>query len=139
MEFQRLTSAFLLGYAIIDDVTPVWTRIIMAEVYGVFEGGRVRGTALVGAVAAAEERQITFREVAGSSAGAIVASLLAAGYNAGEMRTLLTETNFKDFKDPISTDSANIGTLLTGAQKTNTCSAWIAKSKPPDLAIQRER
>ncbi len=74
----------------------------MAEVYGIFEGGRVRGIALVGAVAAAEERQITFRATAGSSAGAIVASLLAADDSAGEMRRLLTEMNFKDFKDPIT-------------------------------------
>lgn len=54
----------------------------MAEVYGVFEGGGVRGTALVGAVAAVEERHMTFRAVAGTSAGAIVAALVAAGYNA---------------------------------------------------------
>jgi len=42
----------------------------MPEVYNVFEGGGVRGTALVGAVAAAEEMGIQFRAVAGSSAGA---------------------------------------------------------------------
>lgn len=48
------------------------------EVYGVFEGGGVRGTALVGAVAAAEKKGIGFRAVAGTSAGAIVASLIAA-------------------------------------------------------------
>ena len=57
----------------------------MTEVYGVFEGGGVRGTALVGGVAAAEEHGITFRAVAGTSAGAIVASLVAVGYNASEM------------------------------------------------------
>jgi NTE family protein len=74
----------------------------MPEVYGVFEGGGVRGTALVGAVAAAEESGVTFRAVAGTSAGAIVASLVAAGYDAGEMRILLTDKNFKEFKDPLS-------------------------------------
>jgi NTE family protein len=74
----------------------------MAEVYGVFEGGGVRGTALVGAVAAVEERHITFRAVAGTSAGAIVAALVAAGYNASEMCMLLTRTDFRDFQDPIS-------------------------------------
>lgn len=74
----------------------------MIEVYGVFEGGGVRGTALVGAVAAAEKKGISFRAVAGTSAGAIVASLIAAGYEADEMRTLLTETDFKKFMDPVS-------------------------------------
>src|ERR1700722_20038315 len=73
----------------------------MPEVYGVFEGGGVRGTALVGAVAAAEKNGITFRSVAGTSAGAIVASLLAAGYDANEMQTLMMAKNFQDFKDPI--------------------------------------
>jgi NTE family protein len=72
------------------------------EVYGVFEGGGVRGTALVGAVAAAEKEGIGFRAVAGTSAGAIVASLIAAGYKAEEMRALLTETDFKKFMDPVS-------------------------------------
>jgi NTE family protein len=72
------------------------------EVYGVFEGGGVRGTALVGAVAAAEKEGVGFRAVAGTSAGAIVASLIAAGYKAEEMRALLTETDFKKFMDPVS-------------------------------------
>jgi NTE family protein len=74
----------------------------MTEVYGVFEGGGVRGTALVGAVAAAEEQQITYRAVAGTSAGSIVASFIAAGYETDQMRTVLTETDFKQFQDPVS-------------------------------------
>src|SRR5687768_2196061 len=81
---------------------PLPFRIYMPEVYSVFEGGGVRGTALVGAVAAAEEMGVRFRAVAGSSAGAIVGSLIAAGYSAAEMRTLLTEKDFRDFKDPTS-------------------------------------
>ena len=74
----------------------------MTEVYGVFEGGGVRGSALVGAVAAAEEQGIKFRAVAGTSAGAIVASLIAAGYTADEMQVLLAETDLRRFKDPFS-------------------------------------
>lgn len=72
------------------------------EVYGVFEGGGVRGTALIGAVAAVEERQISFSAVAGTSAGAIVASLIAAGYGASEMQMLMLEKDLRDFKDPVS-------------------------------------
>jgi NTE family protein len=74
----------------------------MPDVYGVFEGGGVRGTALVGAVAAAEAEKYTFRGLAGTSAGAIVASLLAAGYTASEMRILLMEKDFREFKDPVA-------------------------------------
>lgn len=74
----------------------------MAEVYAVFEGGGVRGTAFVGAIAALEESGVEFKAVAGASAGAIVASLIAAGYKAKEIRTLLVDTDFLEFKDTIS-------------------------------------
>lgn len=51
----------------------------------VFEGGGVKGIGLVGAVAAAEEKGYRWMNVAGTSAGAIVASLLAAGYTGIEL------------------------------------------------------
>jgi len=44
----------------------------------VFEGGGVKGIGLVGAVAVAEEKGYHWVNVAGTSAGAIVAALLAA-------------------------------------------------------------
>ena len=52
----------------------------MAEqkVYGVFEGGGVKGTGLVGAVEVTEQQGYEFSNVAGTSAGAIVASFLAS-------------------------------------------------------------
>ena len=50
------------------------------KINGVFEGGGVKGIALAGAVSAANEQGYTFHEVAGTSSGAIVAALLAAGY-----------------------------------------------------------
>jgi NTE family protein len=55
------------------------------EAYAVFQGGGAKGYAHVGALAAAEERNIIFRKVAGTSAGAIVAALAAAGYKADEI------------------------------------------------------
>lgn len=55
----------------------------MKKADGVFEGGGVKGIGLVGALIVAEERGYTdWQRVAGTSAGAIVASLLAAGYSA---------------------------------------------------------
>ncbi|HLP87534.1 MAG TPA: patatin-like phospholipase family protein [Nostocaceae cyanobacterium] len=72
------------------------------EVYGTFEGGGVRGTALVGAVKAITGRNIRFRAVAGTSAGAIVASLIAAGYSADEMLNMMLDKDFQEFKDPVS-------------------------------------
>jgi len=49
------------------------------KVNAVFEGGGVRAIALVGAIAEAERQGIKIHRVAGTSSGAIVASLLAAG------------------------------------------------------------
>lgn len=65
----------------------------------VLEGGGVKGIALVGALAVLEERGFQPQNVAGSSAGAIVATALAAGYTAAEQRRIMQELDFKLFKD----------------------------------------
>ena len=65
----------------------------------VFEGGGVKGLGLVGAVAVAEERGYQWVNVAGTSAGAIVAALVAAGYNAAEMKEVMDELDYNNFKD----------------------------------------
>jgi NTE family protein len=57
----------------------------------VLEGGGVKGIALVGAVTALAEAGYSFPRVAGSSAGAVVASLTAALQAAGEPLDRLTE------------------------------------------------
>lgn len=55
------------------------------EVLGVFEGGGARGFAHVGALRATERRGLSFRAVAGTSIGAIIAALVAAGYRSEEL------------------------------------------------------
>jgi len=65
----------------------------------VFEGGGVKGIGLVGAVAVAEERGYHWVNLAGTSAGAIVAALLAAGYRAAELKEVLQELDYNRFKD----------------------------------------
>ncbi len=99
------------------------------EAYGVFEGGGVKGIALVGALKAAEELGFTFRAVAGTSAGAIVASLVAAGYTADELRSILMEKDFKEFKDPVSgwIPGANIAQVWNkmGFYKGDHFHTWI--------------
>jgi len=67
------------------------------EADGVFEGGGVKGMGLVGALKRAEEERVTFKRLAGTSAGAVVASLYAAGYSADELKELFYSANFKDF------------------------------------------
>lgn len=59
------------------------------RINGVFQGGGVKGIGLAGAIYAAEQRGITFHQTAGTSVGAVVAALVAAGYSGEEMRDLL--------------------------------------------------
>jgi NTE family protein len=65
----------------------------------VFEGGGVKGIGLVGAVSEIEKAGYVFENLAGTSAGAIVASLLAVGYTAAELKKELEQLNYNDFKD----------------------------------------
>ena len=51
----------------------------------VCEGGGVKGIALLGAIYYLEEKGYTFQNFAGTSAGAIVSSLLAVGYTGKEL------------------------------------------------------
>jgi NTE family protein len=69
------------------------------KVDGVFEGGGVKGIGLVGAVSVIEKEGYQFENLAGTSAGAIVAGLLAIGYNADEIKTEMKKLNYNDFKD----------------------------------------
>ncbi|MGE5840107.1 MAG: patatin-like phospholipase family protein [Deltaproteobacteria bacterium] len=65
----------------------------------VFEGGGVKGIGLVGAVAELEKAGYEFVNLAGTSAGAIVASLLAVGYKAEEIKSELERLDYNSFKD----------------------------------------
>lgn len=57
----------------------------------VFEGGGAKGMVFVGAMQEFEQRGHTYRRLLGTSAGAITAALLAAGYSAQEMLEALGE------------------------------------------------
>ncbi|WP_080840919.1 patatin-like phospholipase family protein [Cohnella massiliensis] len=64
---------------------------------GVFEGGGVKGISLVGAVRAAELNGVELDRVAGTSSGSIVASLVATGYTAAEMKLIIESAPFASF------------------------------------------
>lgn len=67
--------------------------------YAVFDGGGVKGTALAGALAAAQDNGIDFAGYGGTSAGSIVALLAAVGYSGKEIRDLLVSISFNEFLD----------------------------------------
>jgi len=72
---------------------------VSKKVDAVFEGGGVKGIGLVGALSVTEAKGYKFENVAGTSAGAIVASLIAAGYTAGEIRPIMDSLDYSKFKD----------------------------------------
>jgi NTE family protein len=73
----------------------------MADADLVLEGGGVKGSSLVGAVTALAEHTdpYTFRRVAGTSAGAIVAALLASGMSVSQVKTVMDGLDFGRFED----------------------------------------
>ncbi|VVP14732.1 patatin-like phospholipase family protein [Pseudomonas fluorescens] len=67
---------------------------------GVFQGGGCKALAFVGAFKEAIARGVFFSSVAGTSAGSIIAALIAAGAEPDDLEALIAETNFQSFKRP---------------------------------------
>lgn len=67
----------------------------------VCKGGGVKGMAYVGAIKALEEASVLdgITEFAGTSAGAITAGLLAAGFRSDELEALFGDLDFRTFED----------------------------------------
>ncbi|WP_419872312.1 patatin-like phospholipase family protein [Candidatus Pristimantibacillus sp. PTI5] len=60
----------------------------------VFEGGGVRGIAFIGAIQVMEANGYTWERLAGTSAGAVVAALLACGYSARELIEIMNTLDY---------------------------------------------
>lgn len=65
----------------------------------VLEGGGVKGIGLVGACSVLSDAGYRIRRVAGTSAGAIVGALLAAGMTPQQMQDLMQTLDYRQFKD----------------------------------------
>jgi NTE family protein len=65
----------------------------------VFEGGGIRGIAYCGAYEVFERQGVQFQRVAGSSAGAIFAALIACGKSSRDILAIMRETDFRRFLD----------------------------------------
>ena len=99
----------------------------------VFEGGGVKGIGLAGAYATIAERGFTPHGVAGTSAGAITAALVAAGYTADELADLVATMPYAEFKDRAWEDRLplvghGLSVLLDrGIYEGEAFHAWIAE------------
>jgi NTE family protein len=79
----------------------------------VFEGGGVKGIGLAGAFRALTDGGFTPKNVAGTSAGAITAALVAAGYSADELDAILADVPFKKFMDKGVEDKLPFGSAVS--------------------------
>lgn len=99
----------------------------------VFEGGGIRGIGLAGGVYQMERNGYRFGNVAGSSAGAIVASLVAAGYTGQEIYIELKQMQFLRFKEKHFLDYFGfLGKTLSvlfhfGIYSTNYFEQWLTE------------
>lgn len=98
----------------------------------VFEGGGAKGVAFVGAIEEFEARRHTARRFLGTSAGAITATLMAAGYSSSEMLNAVNERlpsgkiRFSSFMDiPEKFDPEAISNSLTYALFKKVDIPWI--------------
>ncbi|MDR6998713.1 patatin-like phospholipase family protein [Neobacillus niacini] len=73
------------------------------KIDGVFSGGGIKGFALIGACQEIENQGFQFERLAGTSAGSIVAALIAAGYTSKEVYQLLEELDITAMLDPRKT------------------------------------
>ena len=69
------------------------------EYFAIFGGGGIRGLCYCGAYKALSEHNISLTGCAGSSIGAVFASLLAIGYSYDEIYEILSNTGFEMFID----------------------------------------
>ena len=106
----------------------------------VLEGGGVKGAGLAGAVGELSGRY-EFHRVAGTSAGAIVAGLVAAGLE-DRLEQLLIDTDFASFLDPgvagrlLGGLGGGLEVLLhEGVHRGRVLHQWIARTlSDPELA-----
>ncbi|UOQ95588.1 patatin-like phospholipase family protein [Halobacillus shinanisalinarum] len=66
---------------------------------GVFSGGGVKALAFIGALEVLDENDYHFRRVAGTSAGAIIACLIASGYQAKDLKKILFDLSLEKLTD----------------------------------------
>ncbi len=69
------------------------------KIDGVFSGGGIKGFSLIGAYEELEAKGFTFKRLAGTSAGSIIAAFIAAGYTSREIKEIMKETNVQTFLD----------------------------------------
>lgn len=97
----------------------------------VLEGGGVKGTGLAGAFSVLAKQNYQFRRVAGTSAGAIVGALIAAGITSDKMIKVMNNLDYTKFEDktfldyfgPVGEGASLI--LKKGIYRSNYLHSWL--------------
>jgi NTE family protein len=97
----------------------------------VFEGGGIRGIAYAGVIKALEEEQILagIERTAGTSSGSIAALMVALGFNASEIDSIMRAVSFEQFNDGGGFFIGGIRRLKRsyGWYRGNEIETWIGK------------
>lgn len=95
----------------------------------VFQGGGCKAIAYIGAYEKAYLEGVFFSELAGTSAGAVIAALIAAGASPDFLKNIVKEVDFKEFKRPCGKSGlmTKIGAIYL---------IWKAKRKREGIGIK---
>jgi predicted acylesterase/phospholipase RssA len=99
-------------------VAPKRTTRFFQTCYGTFQGGGCRAAAYVGAFAEAEVRGVRFVEVAGTSAGSIIAAFIAAGATPLQLREIVNRLDFSGLLAPPTPLKKSISLFLRPLLRT---------------------
>lgn len=72
-------------------------KVLNLKADAVFQGGGIKAIGYIGAVCRLEESGFTWENAAGTSAGAVVASLLAVGYRGRELKKIMMSIDLPKF------------------------------------------
>lgn len=113
---MRTKSLFLTIYILIT-----YTSLIYGQSVGlVLSGGGAKGMAHLGVIRALEEQGIPIDYIAGTSMGAIVGGLYAAGYSIDEMEAMFSSSEFEHWINGTIPDENTYY-----FRKDNLNSAWV--------------
>lgn len=112
----------------------------------VFEGGGIKAFAFAGAIKVMEDYGYSWRNIAGTSGGSIIAALLAVGYNSHDIKSIMEETDFKKITDSSKFPLPFIGNIVNllfknGIYKGDYLKTWVNNllikklKKTPDAKV----
>src|SRR5438876_1754682 len=98
-----------------SDQSTIYRTRFYSDCIGVFQGGGCRAAAFAGAYDATFKLGVRFSEVAGTSAGSIVAALLAAGADPAFLLAKLATLNFQSLLVKPTRSTFTTGSKLVSA------------------------